>query len=262
MSSNDTNLGLGRAAGMFFHAPAGTPLPTYPTEFVGATGDGTESENFTATAAQTSFTLTSAPGSAGIKSLTIDGAEQEESSTSGYSWTSGTTVNWNGAALAGGEKVVITYYTSAWKEVGDVSSDGLTMATDKTTENLKNWANAIKRLMLSEHVETIQAPIMDTTESTLKVVVGEKNVTVTPATATHGKLIDVNLSSSELPPAEAFLFLMVDGDDTMAIGMTNGQIQAVDNVSFAPGSAIIWTPTISVLENSLHFIKDDGQVIA
>jgi len=36
MASNDVNLGIGAATGMFFHAPSGTALPAYPTEALGA----------------------------------------------------------------------------------------------------------------------------------------------------------------------------------------------------------------------------------
>ena len=36
MASNNVNLGTGAATGMFFHAPAGTALPAYPTETLGA----------------------------------------------------------------------------------------------------------------------------------------------------------------------------------------------------------------------------------
>lgn len=32
MASNNVNLGIGAATGMFFHAPKGTALPTYPTD--------------------------------------------------------------------------------------------------------------------------------------------------------------------------------------------------------------------------------------
>lgn len=32
MASNDVNLGIGYASGMFYHAPENTPLPTYPAE--------------------------------------------------------------------------------------------------------------------------------------------------------------------------------------------------------------------------------------
>ena len=165
----DVKLGTGLATGMFFHAPAGTALPTYPAEELGA----------------------------------------------------------------------------AWKEVGDVSDAGITLATNKSTTVLKNWANVVKRVILTDHNETIQAPVMDTTEESLKTVVGEKNVTTTAAATGHGKLVKVNLSDGDLPEPEAFLWLMKDGDDLIAIGCTNGQVTAVDNVSFAPNSAINWTPTIT-----------------
>lgn len=36
MASNAVNLGIGAASGMFFHAPANTALPAYPTESLGA----------------------------------------------------------------------------------------------------------------------------------------------------------------------------------------------------------------------------------
>lgn len=183
MASNDTKLGLGLATGMFYHAPAGTVLPTYPAE----------------------------------------------------------TLN------------------SAWVEVGDVTQDGITLATDKSTENIKNWANVIKRVIMTDHAETISAPLQDTVEETLKVVLGEDNVTVTAANTTHGKLIDGHLSAGTLPEPEAFLFLMKDGDDMIMLGTKHGQITALDNISFAPNGAIVWTPTITAMEDGWHIIVDDGQ---
>ena len=71
----------------------------------------------------------------------------------------------------------------AWKKVGDVTQDGITLTTDKKTEDLKNWANKIKRTILTDHVESIGTPIMDTTEETMKTIFGADNVTVTDATA-------------------------------------------------------------------------------
>ena len=150
----------------------------------------------------------------------------------------------------------------AWKEVGDVTSDGITLTTDKSTEVLRNWANVIKRVIMTEHTETIEAPIMDTTEEALKTVVGAENVSVTEADATHGKLIDVSLSASALPAEEAFLFLMKDGDDAIAIGCEDGQIQSVASTTFAPNAAINWTPTITALGDGFKMIIDDGQKVA
>ena len=98
---------------------------------------------------------------------------------------------------------------------------------------------------------------MDTTEEALKTVLGEDNVTVVPANSSHGELIKAELSSSELPPAECFLFLMKDGDKMISLAC-KGQIQSMESVSFAPGSSVNWTPTITVLDNSLEMIVDDG----
>ena len=173
----DVKLGAGRATGMFYHAPAGTPLPA---------------------------TL-SAP---------LD---------------------------------------QAWVHVGDVSDAGVILALNKSVSNLRNWANVVKRSVLTDHSETAQSPIMDTTEESLKTVVGEKNVT-----KTNG-VIDVNLSDGDLPAPEAYLWIMKDGDDLMAFGCSQGQITAVDNVSLTPADAIRWTPTITAQgAGGLHFIMEEG----
>lgn len=249
---NEVKLGIGLASGMFFHAPAGTTLPTYPTECVGDNGDGTNKDEFTATAGQTTFTLSEAPNA--VKSMTIDGVEVDADDYS----VSSTTLTYSGTALTGGEKVAVVYFISAWRLVGDVAKEGLTVNTDKTVQNIYTWANSAKRTIMTEHTETVQVPVIDTTEDTLKVVLGPNNVTVTPASGSHGKTITCNLSAGELPAAEAFLFVMKDGEDTMAIGMTDGQISAVESITFAPENAIIWKPTITVLNDSVRFISEEG----
>ena len=93
----DVKLGTGLATGMFYHAPAGTALPTDPTAY-------------------------------------------------------------------------------AYERAGFMSEmypmQSITLSMNKSTQNLKNWANAVKRVILTEHSETIQAPVMDTTEESLKTVPG------------------------------------------------------------------------------------------
>lgn len=171
----DVKLGVGLATGMFYHAPAGTALPT---------------------------SLAAAP-------------------------------------------------STPWVHVGDVDNNGITLAMNKSVTNLRNWANVIKRSILTDHDETIQSPIMVTTEETLKTVLGAGNVTKT------NDKITASLSNGDLPPKEAYLWIMKDGDDMMAIGCTEGQITAVENVSFAPGSAITWTPTITAQgDNGFQLIME------
>ncbi len=185
MATHDTKLGVGCESGMFYHAPAGTALPTYPLEAL----------------------------------------------------------------------------NSAWKEVGDVSADGITLTLDKSTENLRNWANKIKRTILTEHTETIQAPVMDTTQETLETILGEGSTSTSAATSAHGALVTASLTQATLPPEEAFLFIMKDDDDAIAIGCEYGQITAMESVTFAPGSAITWTPTITALQDGFKIITDDGQTV-
>lgn len=148
---------------------------------------------------------------------------------------------------------------SAWVEVGDVSDAGITLTFDKSTANLRNWANQIKRTVMTEHAETIQATIMDTTKEVLETILGDGSVTETAATATHGKVLTASLTQSELPPEEAYLFIMKDDDDVIAIGCTKGQITSMDAVTFSPGQTINWVPTITGLDAGWQWISDDGQ---
>lgn len=187
MATHDVNLGVGNYAesgttGMFYHAPAGTDLPTSPA-----------------------------------------------------------------GTLA-----------SAWTEVGAISQDGITFNTNHTFNQLKNWANKIARLLPAEESGTVAAPIIDTTEESLKTVFGAENVEVTPATATHGKLVSVSVEQDSTPEAEAFLFLMKDGDDMIMIGTERGYISELGEVAFQPNEAITWNATITA--DTWVIMKDNGQV--
>ena len=147
---------------------------------------------------------------------------------------------------------------SGWTKVGDVSSDGISLSLGKSTSDFRTWANEIKRTALTEHNEDITVPIMDTTKEALKTVFGSAAVTTTAATSSHGNLVSVEMSEGELPDEEAYLFLMKDGDDTIMIGTTRGQIKAVADVAFQPGALITWTPTITGLGDGWKLITDDG----
>lgn len=183
MASNDTKLGGGYASGMFYHAPAGTALPTYP----GATLD------------------------------------------------------------------------PAWVEIGDISEDGIVWTTARTFEALKNWALEIKRMKPGTDAQTVQAPIMDTTEEVFKTIFGSTNVTKTAADNSHGVLLTVDTSALNTPSAEAFLFIMKDGDDMLLLGTTNGYVSELGDVSFKATDAINWSATVSA--KSWALITDDGQTV-
>ena len=149
--------------------------------------------------------------------------------------------------------------SSEWKEVGNVSADGISLTFDRSVEDLKNWAKTVKRSIMTEHAESVSVTIMDTTQEVLETILGEGSTTVTAPTAAHGTVVTASLSKGELPPEEAYLFLMKDDDDVIAIGCTKGQITEMAEVTFSPEAAINWNPTIKGLDDGWQILLDDGQ---
>lgn len=145
---------------------------------------------------------------------------------------------------------------AAWKEVGAISEDGISFNPNRTFEKLKDWAKRIARTLPSEDSGEVKAPVLDTTEESLKTVLGADNVEVTPASGSHGKLIKADLEVGGMPGAEAYLFLMKDGDDILMLGTTKGYITEVAEVSFAPNDAITWEATITA--DKWVFAKECG----
>ena len=148
--------------------------------------------------------------------------------------------------------------SSAWKEIGDITEDGIQWATARSYEAIKNWALEIKRLKPGTDPQTVKAPIMDTTLEVFKTLFGAENVSMSEATSAHGNVITVDTAALNTPEAEAFLFIMKDGDDMIMLGTTSGFISELSDVSFAPSDAIKWEVTIS--SKSFVLITDDGQV--
>lgn len=145
-----------------------------------------------------------------------------------------------------------------WKSIGAITADGITWATGKDSEPLRNWAKETERLAASDESGTVTAPLMYTNEDTLKAIFGSDNVTVTAADATHGNLVSVTVEPGVSASPKAFLFLMKDGDDTMLVGTSKGIVREVGDISFSPSEAIVWEATIEAA--SWTFVKDDGQI--
>lgn len=148
---------------------------------------------------------------------------------------------------------------SAWTEVGNISEDGMELALDRSKESIKNWANKIVRVILTDHSEKATGALIDTTEEAMTALFGADAVSVSAATASHGKVVTVNLSESELPEEKAYLFIVKDGDDMIAFGCKDGQISSADNISFTPGDAIKWPFEIEAMGEGMVLIKDNGQ---
>lgn len=142
----------------------------------------------------------------------------------------------------------------SWGDVvGYISDEGMTLNLSRDKENIKDWANVVRRVVLTDHEESASGSCISTTADALAALFGADAVTTATNTTT------VNLSASDLPAAAAFLFVMVDGDDIMAFGCSEGQISVSDNVSFAPGDAIEWPFEVTAMgDGGMKFIKTAG----
>ena len=144
-----------------------------------------------------------------------------------------------------------------WVSIGDVTADGITWASGKDSEPLRNWAKETVRLVGSDEGGTVTAPLMNTTKKTLETIFGEDNVSYTSATASNGNITSVTVAPGVSASPMAFLFLMKDGDDTMLVGSSKAIVREVSDITFAPTEAITWEVTIE--SASWTFTKDDGQ---
>lgn len=146
-----------------------------------------------------------------------------------------------------------------WELIGDVSEDGLTWTVGKDNTPLKNWAKKIVRVISSDDNGAVKVPFLDTTADTLKTIFGASNVTETAADVSHGNIFSVTVAAGVSAPPAAYLFLMKDGDDLLAVGCTSGVITTLDDVTLAPGEPITWNATIE--SDAFTFAKDDGQTL-
>lgn len=145
---------------------------------------------------------------------------------------------------------------ASWINVGDIGEEGVAWTPIGSMTVIRNWAKEAVR-NFSEENGSASAPIIYTTEEALKAVFGEAAVTVTEATADHGKIITVTPKAELIEPL-AFLFIGKDDDDLFMLGTSNGTVNSVGDVAFAPNGTISWNPTI---EGDWTFAKDNGQTV-
>ena len=137
--------------------------------------------------------------------------------------------------------------------VGYVSDAGMTLNLSRDKATIKDWSNTVRRVVLTDHEETASGTCISTDATSLADLFGSSAVTTSGTTTT------VNLSAGDLAPKAAYLFVMVDGDDLLAFGCSEGQIAVTDNVSFAPGDAIEWPFEVTAMgTGGMKFIKSAG----
>lgn len=146
-----------------------------------------------------------------------------------------------------------------------VSEDGLTLAPNISTADIKDWSGAVIRKLLDGFDGTLNWTMISTNKSALGIAFGDSNVTFVTATTSHGNQ-NMAALGAYLPEEQAWVFLMKDGDARIVIAVPDGQITNVGEVSFKSNAAVAWPVTLSCYPDSngksIYIMTDDGQVVS
>ncbi|WP_141717662.1 hypothetical protein [Nocardia altamirensis] len=149
-----------------------------------------------------------------------------------------------------------------FKPLGYVSEDGIESKGERKIEQIKDWnADIIANLQTEHSVRfglTLYA-VWD--EDVLNEVFGKTNVTVTPASATSGKLYTVKETGSVLE-RRMFVFDMLSEKKKMRIVLPNASISQVQERKFVSKELAGFSITIEAFKdgsnNKAYRYLDDG----
>lgn len=154
---------------------------------------------------------------------------------------------------------------NAYESGGYVGDAGISISTNKGVTAIKDWSQGTVRKALSDFDGTISLPFLQVDEWSATRLVGEDNVTATPAASGHGNILAIDLGPS-LPDIETYVFSMKDGDNRVRVIVPCGQITSIDAVNFVPNAANVWPATLSCYVGdegwAIRVIYEDGTVIS
>ena len=148
---------------------------------------------------------------------------------------------------------------------GYVSSDGLTLTPDISTNDINDWSGALVRRVLESFNGTVSWTYIQTGVNELRNAFGDNNVEVTAeANTEHGTQIKVSIGA-QLPERKSWIFKMKDGDARVMIVVPDANVTSMDDISFVGTDPVSWPITISCYPDSegnfVYILLDDGEVV-
>lgn len=157
-----------------------------------------------------------------------------------------------------------TALDAAFKSAGYVGEDGLTEATERSTEKIKAWGGDTVKIVQTDFAVTYTFTFLETLNAdVLKTIYGDANVTTTAATPGAGTLHAVKVVGDPLP-AKTFVFDMKDGDARIRIVVPNAQVTELGEITYSDESVVGYQVTVEGLRdagidaNAVKYI-DDGK---
>lgn len=153
----------------------------------------------------------------------------------------------------------------AFKSSGYVSEDGLSLSTDYSTSEIKEWSGSIIRKILEQFDGTITWKEISLNYESACHAFGEEYVTKTEANDENGTQLKISIGA-HMPAAKSWAFKMKDGEKRMLIVVPNGQVTAMDGIDFNATDAVGFPLTLSCYDdgtgNSIYIHTDDGKVVS
>ena len=146
---------------------------------------------------------------------------------------------------------------------GYVSEDGVSISTDYSVNDIKEWNGAVVRKVLESFTGEISWSMIQFDEQSWIQALGSSYVSKTAATTTTGEQLVIKMGN-HLGPVQAWGFALKDGNAKAFILVPRGQITAIDEITFNATEAASIPVTLSCYDdgtgNSIYIYTDDGVV--
>lgn len=156
-----------------------------------------------------------------------------------------------------------TALDKAFTSSGYISEDGLSLSTDRSTNDVKEWGGSNVRKFLESFDATLSWSELQMSYEALCHAFGAAQVIKTPKDTSHGERIEVQISG-ELPEARSWVFQLKDGNNRVRIVVPNGQITSVDEIAFTANDAVKLPLTLTTYPDAsgknIYIYTDDGLV--
>lgn len=127
----------------------------------------------------------------------------------------------------------------AFKPVGFLSDEGLSLTRDRSTDDIRKWGGEIYRTVQTEFSETAQFAFLDADKAeVLREVFGAENVTG------EGSELSIKHNGDPLP-GRVFVFEMKDGSKRRRFVIPNGQITQTEDIKYSHSDIVRYGVTVT-----------------
>lgn len=136
---------------------------------------------------------------------------------------------------------------SAFTELGYISTDGITETRDRSTNQIRAWQNAdLVRESVTESTATFKFTMLEATKDVLELFYGSS------VTTSNGS-IEVNPSATG--GRKSFVLNVVDDDKLIRIYIPQGEVLAVEDVTYVNGDPVSFGITVTAYSNGTYSYK-------